>query len=43
VVQVENLTEIMADKLVSFPATTRYIRYRDMWDLVWLHQQGAEP
>ena len=43
VVQVETLPEIMADKLVSFPAATRHIRYRDMWDLVWLHQQGAAP
>jgi len=43
IVRVEELTEIMADKLVSFPATTSHIRYRDMWDLVWLHQQGAKP
>ncbi|HAV1789903.1 TPA: nucleotidyl transferase AbiEii/AbiGii toxin family protein [Enterobacter hormaechei subsp. xiangfangensis] len=38
---VESLNEVMADKLISFPATTRRIRYRDMWDLVWLRQQGA--
>lgn len=31
----------MADKLVAFPASTKQIRYRDMWDLVWLKQQGA--
>ncbi|MEQ4924389.1 nucleotidyl transferase AbiEii/AbiGii toxin family protein [Proteus hauseri] len=43
ILRVEELTEIMADKLVSFPATTNHIRYRDMWDLVWLHQQGAKP
>ncbi|MDC9582103.1 nucleotidyl transferase AbiEii/AbiGii toxin family protein [Xenorhabdus sp. PR6a] len=43
IVLVEELTEIMADKLVSFPATTKYIRYRDMWDLVWLKQQGVDP
>lgn len=43
IIRVEELTEIMADKLVSFPATTSHIRYRDMWDLVWLHQQGAKP
>lgn len=40
-VYVETLNEIMADKLVSLPATQRYIRYRDIWDLVWLQQQGA--
>lgn len=33
----------MADKLISFPATMARIRYRDMWDLVWLHQQGVKP
>ncbi|WP_238955464.1 nucleotidyl transferase AbiEii/AbiGii toxin family protein, partial [Pseudomonas aeruginosa] len=33
----------MADKLVSFPATTSRIRYRDMWDLVWLYQKGVKP
>ncbi|HDN2512322.1 TPA: nucleotidyl transferase AbiEii/AbiGii toxin family protein [Providencia rettgeri] len=43
IIRVEDLTEVMADKLVSFPATTSHIRYRDMWDLVWLHQQGARP
>ncbi|CAI0715644.1 nucleotidyl transferase AbiEii/AbiGii toxin family protein [Serratia entomophila] len=42
IVQVETLNEIMADKLVSLPATTNRIRYRDVWDLVWLKQQNAE-
>lgn len=32
----------MADKLVSLPATTRRIRYRDIWDLAWLKQQNAD-
>ena len=40
-IYVETLNEIMADKLVSLPATQRYIRYRDIWDLAWLQQQGA--
>lgn len=37
----ESLDEIMADKLVSLPATQRYVRNRDIWDLTWLKQQGA--
>lgn len=37
----ETLDEIMADKLVSLPATQRYVRHRDIWDLSWLKQQGA--
>ncbi|WP_145520497.1 nucleotidyl transferase AbiEii/AbiGii toxin family protein [Yersinia mollaretii] len=40
-ISVETLEEVMADKLVSLPASTRYIRYRDMWDLVWLKQQST--
>lgn len=42
-IQAEELSEVMADKLISFPATMTRIRYRDMWDLVWLHQQGVKP
>ena len=38
----ETLDEIMADKLVSLPATQRYVRHRDLWDLLWLQQQGAK-
>ncbi len=38
---VESLDEIMADKLVSLVASHRCVRYRDIWDLSWLQQQGA--
>lgn len=38
----ETLDEIMADKLVSLVNTTGYVRNRDIWDLRWLKQQGAE-
>ncbi|GAA4649894.1 nucleotidyl transferase AbiEii/AbiGii toxin family protein [Kistimonas scapharcae] len=38
----ETLNEVMADKLISLPATQNYIRYRDIWDLPWLQQQGAK-
>src|SRR5690606_18344729 len=37
----ETLDEVMADKLVSLPATKRYFRHRDIWDLSWLKQQAA--
>ncbi len=37
----ETLNEVMADKIISLPATTKYVRHRDIWDLVWLQQQGA--
>lgn len=38
----ETLDEVMADKIISLPATTRYVRHRDIWDLAWLQQQGAQ-
>lgn len=40
-VMTESMDEIVADKLVAFVASSKYIRYRDIWDLVWLEQQGA--
>ena len=40
--RVEKKEEIVADKLVAFPmALATHIRYRDIWDLAWLHQQNA--
>lgn len=41
-VNAETLAEVMADKVLAFPASTKNIRYRDIWDLAWLAQQGAE-
>ena len=41
-VMIETLDEIMADKLVSLPATQNYVRNRDIWDLSWLNQQKAQ-
>jgi len=41
-IMTETLDEVMADKLVSLPATQNYVRNRDIWDLSWLKQQGAQ-
>ncbi|EKE77446.1 nucleotidyl transferase AbiEii/AbiGii toxin family protein [Gallaecimonas xiamenensis] len=38
----ETLDEVLADKLIALPATQRYIRHRDIWDIPWLLQQGAQ-
>jgi predicted nucleotidyltransferase component of viral defense system len=43
IILVESLDEILADKLVSLPACTAYVRHRDIWDMHWLRQQGARP
>jgi len=40
-VMCETLNEVMSDKLISLVATTKYVRYRDIWDLPWLLQQNA--
>lgn len=42
-IPVETLDEIMADKLLAFPASTQRIRHRDIWDLRYLSQKGAKP
>lgn len=41
-VNAKSLDEILADKVVAFPASVKNIRYRDIWDLAWLEQQGAK-
>jgi predicted nucleotidyltransferase component of viral defense system len=40
-VNAESIDEILADKVVAFPASVKNIRYRDIWDIAWLEQQGA--
>jgi predicted nucleotidyltransferase component of viral defense system len=40
-VMVETLDEIVADKVIAFVNCQAYVRYRDVWDLYWLKQQGA--
>lgn len=38
---VESLDEIMADKLLALAASRERVRHRDIWDLAWLRQRGA--
>lgn len=40
-IMTEDKSEIMADKLISLPATQKYIRHRDIWDLAYLSQEKA--
>ena len=44
VLQVRSKDGILADKLVAFPATLdrKNLRWRDLWDMCWLTQNGAE-
>ena len=43
IIGVESMDEIMADKLLAFPAAEVPIRYRDIWDLHWLAMHRAQP
>lgn len=38
----ETLDEILADKVVALCACRNYVRYRDIWDMRWLDQNGAK-
>lgn len=40
-VPAQTLGEILADKVVSLPNCSQYVRNRDVWDIGWLVQRGA--
>lgn len=42
IIVTESIDEIFADKIISLPATQSHVRYRDLWDLVWLTQRNAK-
>ncbi len=43
IVQAQSREEIYTDKLIAFALRPNRIKYRDLWDIVWLHQQGLTP
>ncbi|WP_338033204.1 nucleotidyl transferase AbiEii/AbiGii toxin family protein [Desulfobulbus alkaliphilus] len=40
IVQAQSREEIFADKIVTFALRKNRLKNRDLWDIVWLHQQG---
>ena len=42
ILQAESREEILADKIVAFAFRENRIKSRDLWDIVWLVQQGIE-
>lgn len=40
--KVESRNEILADKMIAFAYRHRRIKPRDVWDIVWLHQQSSK-
>ena len=43
VLQAQSRVEIYTDKLLAFALRPNRIKYRDLWDIIWLHQQGIKP
>ena len=43
IIQAQSREEIYADKLLAFALRPNRIKYRDLWDILWLHQQGLKP
>lgn len=43
IIQAQSREEIYADKLIAFAFRPNRIKYRDLWDIVWLHGQGIKP
>lgn len=41
ILQVQSREEIFADKVVALSLRPNRIKNRDLWDIVWLHQQGV--
>ena len=41
VLQAQSREEILADKLVALALRPNRLKNRDLWDIVWLHQQGV--
>ena len=43
IVQAQSREEIYSDKLLAFALRPNRIKHRDLWDILWLHQQGIKP
>jgi predicted nucleotidyltransferase component of viral defense system len=43
ILQAQSREEIYTDKLLAFALRPNRVKYRDLWDIVWLHQQGIKP
>lgn len=43
IIQAQSREEIYADKLLAFAFRPNRIKYRDLWDILWLHQQKTTP
>jgi len=42
ILQAESREEILADKIIAFALRKNRIKYRDLWDIVWLYQSNVK-
>lgn len=43
IIQAQSLEEIFIDKLIALALRENRPKYRDIWDIMWLHQKGIMP
>lgn len=43
IIQAQSREEIYTDKLLAFALRPNRVKHRDLWDMVWLHQQSIKP
>lgn len=43
IIQAQSREEIYTDKIVALGLRPNRIKYRDLWDMAWLHQQAVSP
>lgn len=43
IIQAQSKEEIYTDKLLAFAFRPNRIKYRDLWDILWLYQQSIHP
>jgi predicted nucleotidyltransferase component of viral defense system len=43
IIQTQSREEIYTDKLLAFALRPNRIKHRDLWDIMWLHQQNIKP
>jgi hypothetical protein len=43
IIQAQSREEIYADKLIPLVLCPSRIKYCDLWDILWLHEQGIKP
>lgn len=43
IINAESREEIYVDKLLAFALRPNRLKHRDLWDILWLHQQGIKP